>query len=183
MLQNITNYKNTGDWFYLVTATLIVDFVVLVLEKYPRKSLYIKIESLDAWYTKFRALAVGSDVLSILIGIMIARYIYTSLKLNNPLYFLLILVGFQLFHDLLFYTAVVRPMPQGHNQMIDIFKGYTQENGAKILFVDALMMIFSVVLGSFLKMLPDHFTIATAFIILYSFIYLLYTRTPQTSSG
>jgi hypothetical protein len=183
MLENITNYKNVGDWFYLATAAFVVDFIVVVLEKYPRSNTYININALDKWYTKFGGLAVASDVLSILIGIMVTRYIYTSLKLNNRLYFLVILVCFQIFHDLLFYTAVIIPIPKGHNQMIDVFKTYTQENGRKILLVDALMMLSTIGIGSFLKMLPSHYTIVTAFITLYSFTYILYTRSPQTSSG
>jgi hypothetical protein len=67
--------------------------------------------------------------------------------------------------------------------MIDIFKTYTQENGRKILLVDALMMLSTIGIGSFLKMLPSHYTIVTVFITLYSFTYILYTRSPQTSSG
>lgn len=183
MLENITNYKNIGDWFYLVTAALVVDFIVVLREKYPRKNPYINIKSLDDWYTKFGGLAVASDILATLIGIMVTRYIYTSLKLNNPLYFLVILIAFQLFHDLLFYTAVIIPMPKGHNQMIDVFKTYAEENGSKILVVDAILMLSTLGIGSFLKMLPTHYTIATGFITLYSFTYILYTRSPQTSSG
>ena len=35
---NITNYNNIGDWFYLITAAVLIDFVVIVLAKYPGKS-------------------------------------------------------------------------------------------------------------------------------------------------
>jgi len=183
MLENITNYKNVGDWFYLATAALVVDFIVVVREKYPRSNAYINVKSLDEWYTKFGSVAVASDILATLIGIMVTRYIYTSLKLNNPLYFLAILVCFQIFHDIFFNIFVIKRMPKGHNEMIDVFKSYTQENGHKILVVDAILMLSSVGLGSFLKMLPSHYTIITAFITLYSFTYILYTRSPQTSSG
>jgi len=180
MISNITNFNNINDWFYLITAVIVIDFIVIVLAKYPGKNPYFKVNSLDNWYNKFGIFAVGSDVLSILIGIMFTRYIYTSLNLKNPLYFIAILLLFQLFHDLLFYLAIIKPIPEGHNQMIDVFKAYGDENGAKILGADALMMLGSVMVGSLLKSVPDHFTVAVSFITLYSLCYILYTRKPET---
>jgi hypothetical protein len=69
--------------------------------------------------------AVTADIFSSLIGIAVARYIYTFMKLNNPLYFIFVLVAFQIFHDGFFYLAIIQHLPKGHNSMIDIFKGYT----------------------------------------------------------
>ena len=174
----ITNYNNLNDWLYIVPAVVLVDFIVVCLAKYPGRNPYFKIQSLDKWYESFGIFAIGSDVLSILIGIMITRYIYTSFDLHNPLYFLAILLLFQLFHDMLFYMFVIQPMPKGHNTMIDVFKEYGLENGAKILGADALMMLFSVLTASLLKYLPPHYTIATLFITLYSFCYIIFTRKP-----
>ena len=181
MISNITDFKNLNDWFYLIPAVILVDYIVIVLAKYPGKNPYFKVNALDTWYKKFGIFAVGSDVLSILIGIMVTRYIYTSLNLKNPLYFIAILLLFQLFHDFLFYLAVIKPLPQGHNEMIDVFKAYGDENGEKILGADALMMLGSVILGSVLKSAPDHFTVAVSFITLYSLCYILYTRKPETN--
>ena len=178
MLTNIAK-TNSKDWFYLITAVFLVDLIVIFLAKYPGRNPYFKINVLDKWYNRFGIFAIGSDVLSILIGIMFARYIYTSLGLNNSFYFIFILLAFQLFHDLFFYFAVIQPIPKGHNQMIDVFKEYGDENGAKILAADSLMMIASVLIGSLLKYLPDHFTVATGFITLYSLCYITYTRKPD----
>jgi hypothetical protein len=175
MISNITNFKNLNDWFYLIPAVILVDFITLCLEKSP----YLNSKTLDDWYNKFGLLAVSSDVLSILLVIMFTRYIYTSLNLNNPIYFIIILVAFQLIHDIFFYLAVIKPIPEGHNQMIDVFKAYSNENGANILLGDALLMLASVTVGSVLKSLPDHFTIATSFITLYSLCYILYTKKTE----
>jgi hypothetical protein len=174
----ITNFNNLADWFYIVPAVFLVDFIVVCLAKYPGINPYFKINTLDKWYTMFGIFAIGSDVLSILIGIMMTRYIYTSFSLTNPMYFIAILLLFQLFHDIFFYVFVIQPIPRGHNKMIDIFKDYGLENGAKILVADALMMIFSVLIASLLKYLPNHYTIATLFVTLYSFCYIIFTRTP-----
>jgi hypothetical protein len=176
MLETITNYKNLGDWFYLVPAVLLVDFLVILMAKYPGTNPFFKVTALNDWYKRFGIAAVGADVLSILIGIMAARYIYTYLGLKGPLFFLLVLVLFQLCHDLFFYLCVILPIPQGHNEMIDVFKAYGRENGAKILGADALMMIASVLIGAFLKGVPNHYTVATSLVTLYSLCYALYTR-------
>jgi len=41
MLENITNYKNVGDWFYLATAAFVVDFIFVVREKYISSNNYL----------------------------------------------------------------------------------------------------------------------------------------------
>jgi len=171
----LTNYNNIGDWFYLVTAVIIVDFIVIVLAKYPGKEPYFKVKALNTWYDRFGIFAVGSDVLSILIGICAARYIYTFFGFTQPFMFIAILVLFQLFHDLLFYAAVIQPMPVGENAMIDVFKAYGEENGAKILVADGLMMVGSVAIGSVLKGLPNHVTVTSLLLTLYSLCYIVYT--------
>lgn len=178
MITNITNYRNTGDWFYLVPATLLVDLVVIFLAKYPGAQPFFKVGALNEWYDKFGIAAVGSDVLSILIGIMFARYIYTCLGFKGMAWFIAVLLLFQVAHDIFFYVAVILGLPKGHNAMIDVFKRYGTENGFKILGADSLMMISAVALGSVLKGVDYHWTVATSFVTLYSLCYVIYTRSP-----
>jgi hypothetical protein len=178
MITNITNYRNTGDWFYLVTATLLVDLVVIFLAKYPGPNTMMKVGALNEWYDKFGIAAVGSDVLSILIVTMLTRYIYTGLGFKGPLWFMAILLLLQIAHDIFFYLAVILPIPKGHNAMIDVFKTYATENGFKILVADSLMMISAVTAASILKGMDYHWTVATSFITLYSLCYVIYTRSP-----
>ena len=172
----LTNFNNLNDWFYIVPAVFLVDFIVVCLAKYPGKNPYFKVNTLNKWYDSFGIFAVGSDVLSILIGIMAARYIYTTLELDNLLYFIIILVLFQLLHDIFFNMFVIQPIPKGTNQMIDVFKEYGNENGAKILIADSLMVIFSIIIAHLLKYLPTHYTVATLFVTLYSFCYIIFTK-------
>lgn len=179
MLSNITNYKNIADWFYLVPAVTLVDFLVIVLAKYPGENPFVKVESLNEWYDKFGIFAVGSDILSILIGVLVARYIYTLSGLKNPVFFLVILILFQLAHDLFFYVAIIQQLPVGHNQMIDVFKSYGKENGARILMADSAMMLGSVLLASYLKSVSADITVSTFIITLYALCYIVYTRKPK----
>ena len=172
----LTDYNKIGDWFYIIIAALLVDFIVIVLTKYPGQNPTFKVKSLNKWYDKFQTLAVLSDVTSLLIGIAVARYIYTLLRLKNPLYFFLILIMFQLLHDLFFFTVVITPIKKGENQMIDVFKSYAKENGAKILLADAAMLISTVVVAATLSSIPDHYTVSLGITTLYALSYIVFTN-------
>jgi len=174
----LTNFNSNSDWFYILLSVLIVEYIVIFFSKYPGSSPIFKVTALNEWYDKFGGVAVASDVLSSCIGIFVARFLYTYFKLNNWLYFLLILVGFQLFHDLFFYLAVIKPLPKGHNQMIDVFKKYANENGKKILGADGLMLVSAVCIASFLKTLPNSYIIGIYLLKLYSLTYIIYTKSP-----
>jgi len=179
----ITNYNNINDWFYLIIAVLAVDLVALILTKYPGANPFFKVGALDDWYTKFNVLAVTSDVTSTLIGIAVTRYIYTALNLSSPFLFILILFIFQLCHDAFFYLAVIKPLPEGHNKMIDVFKAYAKENGGKILGADALLMISSVALALVLKNQPAHISVSVALLTIYALCYIVYTRKALSNTS
>jgi hypothetical protein len=177
MFADVTNYKNNDDWLYLLTAVVLVDIIAIIGTKYAKPtSSTFGVKALNDWYTQFGILAVAADVLSILIGIFFARFIYGWIGIRSIYLFLAVLVGFQLFHDIIFYLFVVLPLPKGENAMIDVFKAYGQENGTQILFVDALMMLGSVGIASFLKGLSEHYTTGTLLVALYSVCYFMYTR-------
>jgi len=182
MLTNITNYNQTGDWFYLVVAAIVVDFAVVCMSKYPGPNPFFKVVALNDWYSRFGALAVLSDITSALIGISAARYIFTFAGFKGALAFIACIVGFQLFHDAFFYLAVIRPLPKGENEMIDVFKAYAAENGSKILGADALILLSTAVIGSFLKDIPFHSTVSVAWITIYAMTYILYTKNPYRIS-
>lgn len=177
MFADVTNYKTTGDWIYFLTAVIIIDIIAIIGTKYIKPSgSTFGVNALNDWYTQFGILAVAADVLSIMIGIFFARSIYGWIGIRSVYLFLAVLVAFQMFHDIFFYVFVVLPLPKGENAMIDVFKAYGQENGTQILFVDALMMLGSVGIASFLKGLPEHYTTGTLLVSLYSVCYFMYTH-------
>jgi len=160
-----------------MSAAIIVDTIGLFLTRYAPSKPVFGVKYLNEWYDKFGILAVAADVLSLMIGIGFARYIYTSAGFKGSLFFfLLTVILFQLCHDLFFFLAVIAPMSRGQNEMIDVFKDYASENGGKILGADALLMI-SVALGSMiLKGLSAHSNVMTLIITLYSLCFILFTR-------
>lgn len=171
-MKPICNFDNHSDYWYILPAILFIDLVVIIIARYF-PSIFGR--TINVWYNKFGFGAVISDVFIIAIGFMIARWIYTrflSKKFGmNPAIFIGLLVVVQLIHDLLFYVGIIKPIPTGANQMIDIFKDYAEENGAKILGADAGMMIGSALVASLLKNSSagfyEVFTIGTIYLLPY----------------
>ena len=174
---NIFDYKKTGDYLYIITAAVVVDLIVIFLARYPGPDPIFKVKALNDWYEKFGFLAAAADILSLIIGITAARYIYSGLGLQNSLWFFVtVVILFQLCHDIFFFLAVITQLPKGENKMIDVFNDYAKENGAKILISDALMMICTTFLASFLKGLPAHLTASSLIVSLYALCFVLYTQ-------
>jgi hypothetical protein len=179
-LPNISNYTVESDLFYIFIGILTVDVVVLFLARYYK----IGGKYLNDWYDNFHILAVLSDVFIIFIGFLIARYIYTNFFFDrfgwNAVYFILLLVAVQVVHDVLFYIGVIRTVPKGVNDMIDTFKSYAEDKGAKIIGGDALLMISSAILAMLYKLAPPHLTYSIVSLVLYMLPYAIYTKNPYS---
>jgi len=176
MFADITNYRNNSDWYFIGVAAIVVDLVVILMTRYPGANPSFKVQALSEWYDRFGFVAALSDILSALIGIAAARYIYTAAGFKGGLAFVACIILFQLFHDIFFYVAVIKPMKKGENQMIDVFKSYAEENGGKILVADALILLSTAGIGAALKGVPLHYTIATGLVATYALTYALYTK-------
>ena len=171
ILANLSNFQNTRDYLPIITAALIVDMSILLFVIFG----YIKIKSLNEWYNKFGLLAVVADVLSIVIGIILARFLYPFLFTKYSLILFLILTCFvQLTHDSLFYLFF-KNIPRNQSAILDVFKDYANEVGYKILLADAMMMISTILLGSYLATLNTNSTIIILIVSLYILPYLLYS--------
>jgi hypothetical protein len=175
IISDISNYKNVYDIPLFLLGILIIDVFVLFLIRY----IGIGGISLNKWYDKYGLMAVIADVFIILIGFMIAQYIYTIFikpKYGwNIVIFLILLVFIQFIHDILLYLLIIIPMPKGHNGIIDIYKEYANENSYKIIIGDACLMLGSAFVILCLKTLPKHIIAAIAVITIYIMPYILTT--------
>jgi hypothetical protein len=174
---DISEYQNVYDWGYIIVAVLIVETVVICLVRYFPD---VFGKSLNVWYNRFKLSAVLADVLIILIGFGISRYVYTEFVYPNydwnPLYFGITALITQLVHDILFYVGIIRPFPQGQNAMMDVFKDYANEAGGKILAGDSFMMIGSVILAMLLKASQPHIVVSVSLVTAYIIPYILEKR-------
>ena len=91
----------------LVVAVIVVDLVVLFLIRYFPDFFG---KDINIWYNEFGLNAVIADVLSIVLGFLIAQVIYTSVVFPHigwslPV-FIALLLAIQVTHDILFYRPV-----------------------------------------------------------------------------
>ena len=176
-IPDISDYKNGTDLLLLTVAILAVDvFVIFLARYYPE----FWARDLNDWYDKFGLNAVISDVMIILIGFVIARYIYTIFLAPsygwNPLLFIGLVVAVQAVHDVFFYVAVIKPIPEKHNAMIDVFKSYAKNGGANIIVGDAALMLGSAAVAIILKSQETHVVSSFAILVAYALPYILYTK-------
>ena len=165
MTKNIANFNNVNDYLPLFNAVLITDlFVILLLNARVLKSNVLK-----KWYSQYNLSAVIADVLIILIGLIITRYIYYYIfDTFSLLKFIILAVLVQITHDVLFYIFFSN-IPRGVNKMLDTFKDYANEVSYKAIISDSGMMIMSCIIASYLANKNTN----TNIIVLISFLYLL----------
>ena len=157
------------EWVSLLTATAWVDFTVIVLSK-----IFPLTKTLGDWYRDFGVVAVGSDVLIIVLGIALAQLLY---PMASGFTLVGIAVGIQVLHDILFYIGVIRTVPDGQNKIIDLFKKYAGEGGWKIILADAGMVAGSVLLMEYLdNNYSDDVIGFLGILAVYSLLYIIYTR-------
>lgn len=177
---DIGNYKRLTDIFYILIGVIFIEVIVLFAVRFLPDMFG---GPLNRWYDLFGLNAVIADVLIIVIGFLIARYVYTGYvqpRTNGGQYsgawFTATAVGVQLIHDLAFYFGVITQVPRGSNLMMDVFKDYAASGGAKILGGDAAMMIGSALSAMYLKTLPGYIVTFFAAVCSYAIPYVLYTK-------
>ena len=180
---DISDYYQVNDYIYIAIAVVIVDVFVMFLVRYFPD---VFGKAINIWYNRFKLSAVLSDVLIIVLGFGIARYIYTEYIYPNydwnPTYFTGLSVVVQVIHDILFYLGVIKQVPQGHNGMIDVFKDYAGSGGAKVIGADSAMMIGSSVLSMLLKAAPAHLTAFIGILSVYIVPYILETKNEYSGA-
>ena len=160
----------------ILSASLWVDFAVMTLIKVvPAPISFLPpTGALSLWYEKFGLAAVAADVLSLVLGVLVASFLFPG---TIGLEVVIGAVLVQMLHDILFYAVVIQGVPQGQNEMIDVFKSYANEGGWTILLADALMITSVVLFARLSDLLFSYRMIAfQALLGMYSLIYITYTK-------
>lgn len=152
----------------VASAVVWVDFLTIILSKFFHLG-----RSLDKWYKEFGIVAVLSDCLVIVLGILLALIIFPSLTIFQ---LIIAVIGIQLIHDLLLFKMVIQPIPIGYNRIIDIFKEYATENSWKILIADSLMIGSTVLLANYLDSIRLLYSSFIGLLGVYSLTYIIYTE-------
>ena len=150
------------------SAVVWVDFITIALHKFFNFG-----RSLDKWYAQFGIVAVISDCLVIVLGILIAQFIVPG---ASTLILAAVSIAVQIVHDYLFYILVILGVRKGQNSMIDLFKEYASENSWKILVADSTMIGSTVILADLLSEYSDNVTSFIGLLGAYALTYIIYTK-------
>ena len=179
---DISEYEQVSDWIYIVLGAIVIEVIILFLVRYY-PSIFPK--ALNFWYNRFKLSAVMIDILTIMLGFGITRYIYTEFIYPtydwNPTYFTGTLTLVQIVYDVLFYFGIVKQVPRNHNAMIDTLKDYGEAAGARAIAADSVVIIGSSVASMLLKAAPPHITAMIALVAAYTIPYILETRNEYST--
>ena len=171
LFKNISNFSNTTDYVAILSGAIITDLIVILRVVLGQ----IKSRSLTTWYKKYGLAGVLADVLSIMIGIIITRYLYFFVFTKySLLFFCGLAVVVQLTHDLLF-AFLFNSIPRGKSDILDTFKDYAKEFGLVILLADAAMIVSTILIGSALANMSLNANIIVLIVSLYLVPYFLYS--------
>jgi hypothetical protein len=155
-------------WTALFAATAWVDFAVIALSKVVPLT-----KSLATWYADFGLNAVGMDILVIVLGIALAKFLVPA---ATGLTLIGVAVAIQLVHDVVFY-GIILAVPAGQNRVMDLFKRYAAEGSWTILAADAAMIAAAVWgMETLDAVLTDDQVLWTGLLGLYALLYIVYTK-------
>ena len=167
-------------FLHILTATLLIELIMLILFKFTNQTS----KAINNWYNNLKWTAVILDILSIIIGFYIAKFIYKYLLKNNYINkdnelikFLFIVLIIQIIHDISFYFFVIKPFPVNTNLVIDEFKDYANHYQLQAVIADSLIYLFTTpILYYYISKNPDNTNIFISIVCTYLVGYLLHQK-------
>jgi len=144
IFKDISNFTNVSDYLPILNGCINADLIIIFLLYHG----VFNSSLLKKWYKKYQLSAVLADVLILVIGIIIARFLYHYIFTSFSIWkFTVLAVIIQIIHDILFYWFF-KSLPIGYNSMLDFFKEYAKEVGGSAIIGDSFMMILACLLSS-----------------------------------
>jgi len=135
-------------FLHFLTASVVIELFMLILFRFT-KGPFAGI-AINKWYDNLGWSAVILDILSVLIGFYIAKFIYEYLvkeKYINSDYelykFLGLVLLVQIIHDFSFYLFAIKPYPKNKNRIMDEFKSYAESAKTKAVMGDSFMYLLA----------------------------------------
>ena len=120
--------------------------------------------------------AVLLDVFIIIIGLLITRFIFTYFSLTfSTIKFIIVALIVQIVHDFGLYKLFIENH-KGGNLILEIYKEYAKENGAKIILADSMMVVGSCLLAMYLKSIPNYINTTLLIFTIYLLPYYVYKK-------
>ena len=124
----------------LIASAILVEHFVLCLLYFNKNSG----KTIRQWYNQFTIGAYAMDVTSAIIGAFLATLLTSSYYLQ-----LLFVVIIGLIHDISF-GLFLNSVNTKSSKVLEFFKNYAKEYGKKILVVDALMLLSTLLVSNYL---------------------------------
>ena len=170
-IMNISNFNNINDYFPIVSGAILTDLIVIFLMNVGA----FRSKTLQKYYLDYGFSAVIADTLIIVIGVIIARFLYSYFFSSYSLLkFVALALTIQIVHDILFYLFF-KSFPKGASRIMDTFKDYANENGSMILLADALMVVSTILLATAFSALSPNYNIIIFIVSLYLVPYILHS--------
>jgi hypothetical protein len=171
ILKDIRNPSNLSFLLPILAASTVVDTAGIFIWKRVRPD-----HPIQRWYRELGLTAYIADILSLAIAVVLSQFITSRIGGPwNPLIFLAVGVGIQMFHDLLFAKVILPALPRGYNKVVDIMKEYVNiPSSAGILLVDASYVILASLGAMYLAGLPHGWSILALLVWLYVGMFVLH---------
>jgi uncharacterized protein YacL len=170
IFKDISHFNNINDYLPILNGALNADLCIIFLSFHGIFNSYF----LKKWYKVFNLSAVIADVLILVIGIIIARFLYKFLfEKWSIFYFTFLAVCVQIIHDILFYIFFSHVKVK-YSFILDFFKKYANEVSYKAILGDSLMMILSCLFSSLFATYNINSNIIILIISVYLIPYVIY---------
>lgn len=175
-MKDIRKFWDARTLLAIVASAIAVDTIGLFVWRYTAQP----DGPINTWYDEFGIVAYILDVLSIIIGMVLAQIVASAIGGPfNLVAFLVIVVAIQMTHDIFFSQVVVPMIPPGRNSIIDLMFTYSTMKGAEwVLAVDALYMVATTASTLVLLEMPQYMSWFKIIGWLYATGYILFTHTP-----
>ncbi len=173
MFTDISKFNNISDYFPILNGSLLADILIIFATFYLPK--IIGSNQLANWYKKYGLSAVIADTLILVIGMIIARALYSKIFGDqfNIFKFAFLVLIIQIIHDFVFYFGIIKPLPRGVNNMIDMFKDYAEEVSVGAVVGDSIMITMAVIFASLFACYNNNTNIIILIILVYLMPYIV----------
>ena len=168
-------------FIHFLTATCLIEVFMLYLFRFTR-SPFSGI-AINRWYTNLRWSAVILDLLSVLIGFYLAKFLYLYLVDNSIISkdyeimkFLILVLFIQITHDFSFYFLFIKNAKQGMSKVMDEFIYYANTVKTGAVIGDSFMYLLATPTLFAFYQLSNDINIFTTIVCLYLIGYFVYQK-------
>jgi len=143
-LGDIGDYRSADDIFVIFGASIFSLSLITIAARIGG----LGGVPLNTYFDMFGLEGILSNAMLLVILIQIARYLYSTLYTSygkgwSPFVFLCFVLIAQVLHDVLFYYGVIKVVPPGVNEMIDVLRAYANLNNLNAIGGHAILILIT----------------------------------------